>query len=355
MRYATGIHIDELIVHILDHRRNNQPILSEVPCPLSGRDQLTTYFTTHIENSLADPSARAARFVSLDPAATSGLCQTLLEGSLDLVTGSRELATRLFGVMEGNPRISPGDLAICFYRTETRPDTRYLGLLKIDPAAVFRHKTERDTQGRLLVNFELQPDVLPTTREKLQKCAFIRSLEPRLEYDMILLDRQTRERVARPVAEFFAKGFLGCEWALDNRERTDRLYKGLLSACNRLRPELSPADEETLHLHVEAAITGQAINLDQWLTEVPLSDKQRQVVDETLTTVLPDREFEIDASYAEKLVQKRRFRGDWGLKVEVRGDKYKEVIREVRRIDEPGEPPYFQVIIRTQEWKETTR
>lgn len=355
MRYATGIHIDELVVHILDHRDNDQPILSEAPCPLSGRDQLTTYFTAHIENSLADPSARAARFVSLDPAATSSLCQALLEGHLDLVTGSRKLAIRLFGVMKGNPRISPGDLAVCLYHAETSPDTRYLGLLKLDPSQVFRHKTERDTRGRLFVNFELQPDVLPTPREKLQKCAFIRSLEPRLEYDMILLDRQTRERVARPVAEFFAKGFLGCEWALDTRERTDRLYKGLLSACNRLRPELSPAEEETLRLHVEAAISGKAINLDQWLTEVPLSDEQRQVVDETLSTVLPDREFEIDISYVGKLVQKRRFKGDWGLGVEIRGDKYGEVIREVRRVDEPGEPPYFRVVIHTRQWQEVTR
>ncbi|HID61543.1 MAG TPA: nucleoid-associated protein [Anaerolineae bacterium] len=355
MRYATGIHIDELVVHILDHRSGNQPILSETPCPLAGREQLTTYFTAHIENSLADPSARAARFVSLDPAATAGLCQALLEGRLDLVTGSRELATRLFGVMKGNPRISPGDLAVCFYRAETHPNARYLGLLKLDPSTVFRHKTERDTQGRLFVNFELQPDALPTTREKLQKCAFIRPLEPRLEYDMILLDRQARERVARPVAEFFAKGFLGCEWALDNRERTDRLYKGLLSACNRLRPQLSPAEEERLRRQVEAAISSRAINLDHWLAAVPLEEEQRQVVDETLTAVLPDREFELDTEYAEKLVQKRRFRGDWGLRVEVRGDKYGEVIKEVRRVDEPGEPPYFRVVIHTQKWQEVRR
>ncbi len=355
MRYATGIHIDELVVHILDHRSNDQPILSETPCPLAGRDQLTAYFTAHIENSLADPSARAARFVSLDPAATSGICQAMLEGHLELVTGSRELATRLFGVMKGNPRISPGDLAVCLYRTETHPHTRYLGLLKLDPSAVFRHKTEHDTQGRLFVNFELQSDVLPTTREKLQKCAFIRPLEPRLEYDMILLDRQARERVARPVAEFFAKGFLGCEWALDTRERTDRLYKGLLSACNQLRPTLSPAEEEMLHLHVESAIKGRVINLDDWLAKVPLDQEQRQVMNETLTAVLPDREFEIDTEYAGKLVQKRRFRGDWGLRLEVRGDKYGEIIKEVRRVDEPGEPSYFRIVIHTQKWQEVTR
>ena len=54
--------------------------------------------------------------------------------------------------MKGNPRISPGELAICLYHTETRPSTRYLGLLKIDPSAVFRHKTERDSPGRLCVN-----------------------------------------------------------------------------------------------------------------------------------------------------------------------------------------------------------
>lgn len=356
MRYATDIQLDQLIVHILDPWRPSGVVLSERALPLDGNPRLVDYFVTHIQNSLQDPAAKAARFVALDNEVASGVCKALLDDSLDLVGGSRRLAQRLYRIIAGDRRISAGDLAVCFYRAGNQPHVpRYLALLKIDPSEVFRHKTERDPQGNLYVSFEIETDVMPTAREKLQKCAFVQPLAPRPEYDMMLLDRQVRPSVPRPVARFFAEDFLGAQLALDARQRTDRLYRGLVSAHNRLRPDLRPQDDESLRQAIDSAVTSSFINIDTWLEALPLPEESKQQIEQVVSQELPDREFEIDTTYAQQLTRKRRFRGDHGLRVEVSAERYNQVIRSVERVEEPEAPPYYRIVIHTEKWEEVLR
>ncbi len=356
MRYARGIVLEQLIVHILNPSRPNGLVLSERTLPLDTSPELQGYFVAHIENSLQDPVAKAARFV--DPGAeTAQLCQQLLDRSLDLVAGSRALAEKLYGIVASDRRISAGDLAVAFYRAANRPAVdRYLALLKIDPAEVLRHKTQRDSQGRLYVSFEVEADVMPTTREKLQKCAFVQPLQPRAaDYDMILLDRQVAPTAPLPVAKFFAETFLGAGWALDARERTDILYTNLISAQNQLRDELEPDEQDNLSQAIQAVFAAARIQVDDWIGALALPDRHKQHIDQVVSEALPDREFAIDATYAQQLVRKRRFRGDHGLRLEIPADHYDDVVQSVQRITDTDQPAYYRVVIHTEQWKEVRR
>ncbi len=356
MRYATDIQLDQLVAHILNPWQPNGYVLSERLLPLDKNQPLVDYFVGHIQNSLQDPAARAASFVALGGDSTSGIIQAMLDGSLDLVRGSRELAERLYNIIARDERISAGDLAVGFYRAGNKPHVpRYLALLKIDPSEAFRHKTDRDAQGNLYVNFEIETDVMPTTREKLQKCAFIQPLDPRPEYDMMLLDRQVRPSVSRPVARFFAVDFLGAQLTLDARQRTDRLYTSLVSAHNQLRHILRPQEDEILHQATDTAVTSAAFNFDNWLAALRLPEEHKEQIERVLSQDLPDREFEIDTTFSQQLIRKRRFRGEHGLRVEVAADWQNQVIRSVERIEDPGAPPYYRVVIHTERWEEVLR
>ncbi len=70
---------------------------------------------------------------------------------------------------------------------------------------------------------------------------------------------------------------------------------------------------------------------------------------------MPDREFEVDRDYADTLLRKRRFTGDYGLQVEVSADNFESVVKSVERIDEPGAPPRWRVVIETERWEEVVR
>jgi len=442
MRDATNIKLDQLIVHILNPRRPEGLVLSECTIPLEGNQNLVDYFVGHIQNSLKDPTTKAANFVVINDEVISGICKTLLQeqylfswdeipGSdtgkfvdfikqkyvvnwingnnidklddyrtikvidgnnflslilndektqvslimdngrtdkfivktensklnvyqdcLDLVEGSRKLAQQLYDIIAKDKRINPCDLAVCFYQAENQNcASRYLALLNIEPSEVFRHTRVCDNQGHMYVNFEIETEAMPTIGEKLQKCAFIQQLEPRPEYDMMLLDRQKK---GKDVAKFFVKDFMGATLAFDAKQRTSNLYKGLISAHNKIRSELQPHENEFLDQAIQVAIKSDRINIDTWIQGLSLSEKHKQQIEQIVLQKLPDREFEIDKTYAQNLIRKRSFRGDYGLKIviEASEDKYKKVIKSVEPVEKPGTPPYYRIEIHTEKWEE---
>ena len=94
--------------------------------PLGGNQELAAYFTRHIQGSLQEPYARAARFRNINPTQVSGICHSLLSGKTNLVDGSRFLAQALYQILQNDQRISPADLGICFYQAENYPGTHFL-------------------------------------------------------------------------------------------------------------------------------------------------------------------------------------------------------------------------------------
>lgn len=273
---------------------------------------------------------------------------------LNFVEGSRKLAQKLYEIIYNDDRINACDLVVCFYLAENGDGvSRYLALLNIEPAIVFRHKQESDSKGLLYVNFEVDTEAMPTLGEKLQKCAFIRQLEPKPDYDMILLDRQKK---GEEVAIFFVDKFMGAKLTLDSTRRTDLLYRTLHAAHNEIRSALQSNENETLHQAIQLAINLDKINIDNWIDELPLSDDHKQHINQVVSDKLPDREFEIDRTYSEKKFNhKRKFEGDFGLKivVDAQADKFEEIVKSVDRItDDPEKPPYYRIEIHTEKWDE---
>lgn len=355
MRNPGTVQLEQVILHMLTPRddRENGLITSERTLPLN--DDLREYFVTHIRNSLEDASAKAAKFEVINNQSVSGICADLLEGTLDLVAGSQMLAQHLYEIMSRDSRISPGDLTVCFYRATEYPDTRFLAMLKIDPSEAFRHETKTDAQGRRYVGFEIETEVMPTVRERLQKCAFIQPLDPRPDYDMLLLDRQAG--MERDVAKFFADDFLGVDLAFDARMRTNTLYQRLITARNQLSPEvISPQDLAQLDRAIHAAMASERIDLDTWLNGLPVSSEVKVRINAVVSERLPDRQFDLDENAAQKLIGRRRFRGDSGLKVEMPAKAYDQVVNSVSFVEDAlGRPPYYEVILHTEKWDEVTR
>lgn len=356
MRHVTAVQIDELIVHVVDARQPGGFVLSQRTLPLESSPRLASYFATHILNALRDPSASAARFTPAANTTACWLCAAMLAGQTDLIGASQQLATRLHDIMAKDRRIAPGDLAVCLYRDLAGAGAcRYLALIKIDPTEAFRHVTRHDDAGRVYVSFEVESDVLPSTRERLQKCAFVQPPAPGREYDMMVLDRQTNLSPGQPVARFFLGDFLGAELAFDARQRTERLYKGLMAAYNTLHPRLTAAEAEELQRARDAALSMESLNVDAWVEALPLPAPHKRAVWEAIAEKLPDREFALDRSFVEQLTRKRRFRGDDGLIVEASAELWARSAIVTRYQAPPGEPPYTEVVIRTEKWDEVSR
>lgn len=350
MRYSTGIKLDQLIVHIVDPRGANGFVLSERCIPLTGEEKLVEYFTGHIQNSLQDSIIQAAQFSTPDDGLVARVCRSILDKDTDLVDGSQILAKRLGSIINKDQRISSGNLAVCIYQTGNYSGVNFLALLKIDPSDVLRQKLKTDSQGKQYVSFQTETNVMPTTRETLQKCAFIKPLELRhYNYDMMLLDRQ----VQKQVAQFFTKDFLEAELTFDNYQRTELFHEIMVAVGNELRPELTFQESKNLKLAVDYALSSNRVNTKQLIEALPLNEQHKQKI-ETRLSDLTEPEFTPDQNYVQKLTRRLRYRGDHNLRIAVNAESVDQVIRSVDYIDEPGRPPYYKITIHTEKWKEDT-
>lgn len=350
MRDATNITIRELIIHILDPQAQGL-VLSNTPIPLEASSNLVEYFSRHILNSLRDPGIKSARFRNINPQQPSGVCRDILRGELPLVEGSQHLASELYANLERDRRITSGDLAVCIFQAENYPYTSFLGIMKVDPAQIFRHVIRKDAQGHTYVTFETMSEAF--TSEKLQKCAFIQPLEPRHpEFDMLLLDRQSRLAENGSIARFFSETFLDAEEVMDARKVTEIVYRGLVNAENRLRERLTEEESESLEEGILQAVTTRRLNLDSWLEELPLAAEVKQEIDKTLSPRLPARELLLDRSFSQQLISKIKYRGEGGLRLEVPAENYNTLIVSEKYItDDPDRPPYYRIVIETEVWK----
>ncbi len=349
MRDAANIQIQGLIIHILDPKGQGL-VLSGVDLPLKNNQALVDYFTNHIENTLKDPSIKAARFKNINPEQPSGFCQAILNGEATLAEGSQRLAGGLYRIIENDMRITPGDLAVALFSAENYPYTRFLAIMKIDPAQIFRHVIREDSQGNTYVSFE--PETMAFTTEKLQKCAVIQPLDPRHpNFDMLLLDRQSRME-DRAVARFFSESFLDAQEAFDSRRYTEKFVRSIAEARNRMQSSLSASDEARLESHLLQAVSSPRINCDVWVEELPLRKAIKEEIDSSLRENIPDRQFSFDPAVAQRLTRKIKMTGDDGLRLEVNAENYWTVVVSEERIsDDPERGPYYRIVIETEDWK----
>lgn len=350
MRDAAGIHIQRVIVHIVNHHQRREPVLSEVELPL-GRDlTLRQYFEKQITYVLHDSPATAAKFSPQGDQSVATWCGHLISNPRHFVPSSQKLSQRLFDVMSGDKRISPGSLVICLYSAENYSDARFLALIKIDPTEAFVERIREDERGHRYVGYDVRGDVLPTAIEQLHKAALVRSRSDGAEYDLLLLDKQVTG-APRPVADFFAKAFLNVVPAFDARERTKRMYSTLIAVQNKIRPTLKPQAAETFRERIDEVARAEKVDLDEWVDTLTVPEEAKTQIRNELTRTLPDKQFALDTTFAGKLIQKRKFRGDYDLRVSVRAENFRDVITSTEP-PEANERQRWRIVIETERWEE---
>ena len=287
MRNITRVRVEQVIVHVLEPKAENK-IISQRIIPLKKNSQLANYLAKHIELSLADRTARAARFKDRHAKGPATISKNMIEGKQDLVSGSKRLAELLYPIMEDNLTIADGDLAICiFYDENSDKSEPYLALIKLDPIGVFRNTQKIDDQGNEYVDLEIDPYVFAKDSGSLQKGAYIRLPMTDEDYDMLLVDKQAP---GVNIAHFFIETFLESRFVLDSAELTRLLYITLIEANNELRPTLQPDQDKSL---------GEAIllifqqlgdfNWRDWVTDLKLPQASRGFIE-----VMLKKEFSSD-------------------------------------------------------------
>lgn len=324
--------------------------LSEVELPLD--PAVTEILAAHVAGGLRDDQAKAAVFVERGDGHASAVLAKLLGPRPRLVDVSQELARRLYDIAAKDQRVSDGTLAVltCNAVDGEEGVVRFPAVLKLDPSATLHTVQDTDpATGKDRVRYEVDPSSLPSKHERIQKCAFLSPSGMGAEYELLVVDRQRR---GETVSAFWLRDFLGAELALDARERTRRLYRGLLAARNEVEQDLNAGQLAALDRVIAGAVVGAAVNVDALVASLPVPEEIRQRVDAVLSRTLPDREFELDADVAGQFLRRRAWRADNDLRVSVRSEFASMVTVEDLEPGD-GETRLRRVSFETRTWKET--
>jgi 37-kD nucleoid-associated bacterial protein len=352
VRDLENIKILRGVSHVIAPREPSKLLqLSEVELPLGGG--VGEILAAHVDGGLHDSQAKAARFGVRDDASACGACTRLLASHPRLLVLSQQLARTLYAIAEKDERVSDGTLAVLLCQADGAGGTtvRFPAVLKLDPSATLHTVTDEDpATGKPRVRYEVDPDSLPSRNEKIQKCAFVRAVDPAAEYEMLVVDRQRRAEI---VGTFWVRDFLGAELVLDAPERTRRLYRALRSARNEVEQELDATQLAALDQVIGGAVVQASVNIDNLVAALPVPDPIRARVDAVVSRTLPDREFDLDPVVASQFLRRRTFRADNDVRVSVRSEFFEQMIH-VEDLEAGEEDTRLRKVwFETRTWKET--
>jgi hypothetical protein len=228
---------------------------------------------------------------------------------------------------------------------------QFIGIFKMDLSEAFTHDIQ-DHNGRVRVSIKPQNNVLPSPKQRLQKCAFIRP--PSRDYDMVILDNQIAHLSDSPgVANFFSRTFLDCELWQTERDKT-RLFRKLTTKWIDEHYEVLGADQaRTLYDGARQVILSDSVNVRDFGRVLVPDRRLREDYERYLQDGgLHDRQFVPDRAYAEQATRKRKFRADGDILVSGDADHFAELVT----VDTtPDAQNRITVTIKTTRWTEQTR
>lgn len=311
MKNPGEVQLRRLVVHILDNTTDPpEPTLSDRECEID--ETISEFFASHIRKALDDENAKIAKF-SLVDGAVKVACEQIFERNNRFVRNSKRLAEALFIPMRQTRAISPGDMVVCLYTAENYAGA-FLGIFKMDLSKAFTHTVHR-RGGEVRIEITPQGNVLPSPKQRLQKCVFVRP--PSDDYDMVILDNQIAHlHDAAGVANFFCRTFLQCDLWQSNRDKT-KLFRSLTSKWVKQKyDELEQAVVDLINNAAREAILGDSINVSEF-ANVTIRDRALRA--EYLRFLRENRmeevEFEPDHEYAERATRKKKYKADGGVVV----------------------------------------
>ncbi len=313
MRTIKEFEIKQAILHKLDSSKEN-PILSDFMLEMP--EEILTFVNTHMLRSLQDVGIRAAKYKT-----GRNMIRELIDATLDkpelFVDNSKDIAQHLFTSMKGNKNISSADALICSY---TGNSQNYLTVLKLDYQNNLFSETKVMEDGKIRNVISHNGISLPNVKQKLQKCVFFKHSDDDSEYDMVLIDKQSRSEQEK-IANFFANNFLCCELADTDYSRTKKFFTAVKKwAAQEVLPEEGKRFMDNM---VNALKNQESINIVEFAKGL-FSDeeKAKQFLDFVVNHGLNDFEFKPDKGYVDLRLKKRHIKTADGIEINLTNDDY---------------------------------
>lgn len=213
MEYINEITVNEAVVHVLDNN-SEEPILNEYKLNLN--EEIYDFVYKHAQRCLKDEELKYAVFTK-GRNIVKEVSQEFLNGEGNFLQVSKELARQMFILMKSKGSIASSDLMIISISTEYGP---LLGIMKMDYIKNYVHTIDF-VEDKIGINIVPQYTGLPASSQRIQKCAFIKPLREENSFDLMVIDKQTKNKQSEEYgSNYFISNYLGCSIIDNERDMT---------------------------------------------------------------------------------------------------------------------------------------
>lgn len=324
MEYIKEVNISEAVIHILDNN-SDEPLLNEYALDLN--EETHTFLLKHIQSCLRDEELRYAVF-NKEKNIVKELSQQYLNGENNVLDVSKELARQMFTLMRAKGNIPSCDLLTVAFSTEYG---MFLGIFKMDYIKNYMHNV-------LFVDDKLGIDIipqftgLPNTSSKIQKCAFIRAIKADNQYDLMVIDKQSKSKEEYG-ANYFIDNYLGCALIDNERDETKNFIKVTERWTRNVFSENAEKQEQIRREIKKKLKEDDVINIDEISYE--LFPESPETVESFMTFTKEcgiSDSVKVDKEYIDKKLKRIRLKIDKDIDLYLSEEAYNDVKRfEVQR------------------------
>lgn len=326
MQYINEVSINEAVIHILDNN-SDEVIFNEIGLDLN--DETYEYILRHVKRCLKDEELKYAVF-NAERNVAKDLCQEYLNGESDLITASKELASQLFIIMKSKGNVPSCDLLIASISTEYGP---MLAILKMDYVKNYTHSVDV-VEDKVGINIIPQFIGLPSSGQRIQKCAFVKPLSEENKFDLMVIDKQPNKKDDEDYgSNYFISNYLGC--SVINNERD--LTKTFVKAAEKWTQQnlKDNADEaESIRSTIKKKLKeDEIIDVDRFSQEVFNNNKEfSEGFSQFVREQGVEEKVEVDKQWVETKLSRIRLKIDKDIDVYINEEAYNDSSRfEIKR------------------------
>lgn len=327
MEYINEININEAVIHILDSSAE-EPVLNQFRLSLD--EETYRFILRHVERCLKDEELKYAVF-NQERNIVKEISQEFLSGSGDILDISKEMARQLFMLMKSNGNIPSCDLLVVSFSTEFGP---MLGVLKMDYIKNYTHMVN-SIEGKVGINIIPELTGLPVSSQRIQKCAFIKTVKLQQDFDLMVIDKQNKSKESENYGtNYFISKFLGCSIIDNERDMTKKFLKAS-EDWTRENLKDDAASAESFRRAINNKLKEED-NIDiKSLTQNYFSEKQEDAQNfiNYISSQGVENNIQVDKTWVEKKLKRIRMKIDNDIDLYINEDAYNDNSRfQVQRV-----------------------
>lgn len=326
MDYIREVNIREAVIHILDNNAE-EPILNEFALDLN--EENYTFLLKHIQRCLNDEGLKYAKF-NKERNIVKNISQEYLNGENNILDVSKELAKQMFIMMRAKGNIPSCDLITVTFSTEYG---MFLGIFKMDYIKNYLH-TVQYVDDKIGIDIVPQFTGLPASSSRIQKCAFIKTINESNEYDLMIIDKKLKNKSAEDYgSNWFEQNYLGCTVIDNERDETRDFIKIAENWTQNALSENADRQEKVRRKIKETLKQEEIIDIEKFANEAfPESPE----IKESFMTYAAEcgikETVNVDKDYVDKKLKRVRLKIDRDIDLYISQDAYNDNNRfEIQR------------------------